>query len=101
MNLDLGPCCICETAANVRSIMMLDRRAPMAGHGWGCFVCNLPTDGAYAVVCDGCLPDYLAGKIPLRFACRGYPAEEGRIPFGELSPEPFGHDMAKHEDDGL
>ena len=94
----LGSCCICETYFGVRNIVMLDRRAPIAGHGWGCVVCGLPSDGAVAVLCDGCLELFQAGGVCL-FACRGYPAKDGRVPFADLSPEPFGHDEAKHQQD--
>lgn len=95
---DLGPCCICERSApeaNVRNIIMLDRRGPIPGRGWGCFVCGLPLDGASAVVCDDCLGDGEDLEPRLRFACRGWAATDGRIPIAELT-EPFGHDMSKH-----
>lgn len=92
---DLGACCICETYVGVTNIVMLTRRAPIAGHGWGCFVCKLPTDGASIVLCDGCLELYRAGAAPL-FACRGWPGSDGRIPYVELSPEVFDHDQAAH-----
>lgn len=97
--LDLGSCCICGGTEAVNNIVLLDRRAPIAGHGWCCFVCNLPADGAYAVLCDRCLPDYRTGKTALLFVCRGHPAEDGRAAFKDLSAEPFEHDMAKHAAD--
>ncbi len=93
--MSLGPCCICEITDNVRNIIMLDRRGPTPGHGWGCVVCELASDGASAVLCDACL-DAFNGGAPLRFACRGYPATEGRILYAELSAERFRHDEARH-----
>lgn len=104
----LGPCCICEKdGPTVHSIFMLGHRAPIAGRGWGCYACGLAADGAVAVVCDECLGPLDAKGVPvdrsidsrLRFACRGYPGEDGRIPIGELDPAPFEHDLSKHHDD--
>jgi hypothetical protein len=97
---DLGPCCICETTQGVSAIVMLGRRCAVPGHGWGCFVCGLPPDGAYAVLCDPCV-DTWQGDGALRFACRGYPAQDGRIPISELSSEPFEHNEARHRADEL
>ena len=51
-------------------------------------------DGAVAVICDTCL----IVKEKLKYACRGYPAEDGRIPIGELTGD-FCHDPNKHEDE--
>ena len=95
-NLDLGPCCHCEkTGPAVRNIMMLHRRAPVPGTGWGCFQCGLSQDGAVAVLCDECLE---ASK-PKRFVCVGQPGDGKRMPVEELSTEPFDHDMSKHPEE--
>jgi hypothetical protein len=93
----LGPCCICETTEGVHAIIMLNQRAPVPGHGWGCVQCDLPWDGAVAVLCDPCCEGYQAGTTALRFACRGYPATDGRIPIDKLPPPDFDHDHAKHQ----
>jgi hypothetical protein len=90
----LGPCCICEGLAGVCNIIMLDRRCAVSGHGWGCAVCDLPADGASAVLCDDCMELYRREPERLTIACRGYPATDGRIAIAELPP--FGHDMTKH-----
>ncbi len=95
---DLGPCCICETTQGVANIFLLPRRAAIPGHGWGCFVCGLGPDGASAVLCDSCVPLYQANHGALRFACRGYPAIEGRIAVSELQA-PFDHDPSKHPEE--
>ena len=93
----LGPCCVCFGTNGVRNIIMLDRRGAVPGHGWGCVVCGLPSDGAYAVLCDNCVPRWHQDETILTIACRGYPATEGRIPIAELPLEPFGHDKSKHK----
>lgn len=92
---DLGPCCICKTTHNVRNIILLDLKTPLPGRGWGCFLCHLPADGASAVLCDPCHSAYAAGTANLRFACRGYPATDGRVPFATLSSQ-FQHDETLH-----
>jgi hypothetical protein len=96
-NLKLGRCCACEGEdETVRNIIMLDRRSPEPGIGcWGCLQCGLPTAGAVAVVCDHCLET----KAEILFACLGAPADNRRIPIGELPPEPFDHDMSKHPEE--
>ncbi len=91
-NPNLGSCCVCgkyDPDVWVRNIIMLDRPAPIPGRGWGCFRCDLPDNGAVAVVCDNCLTQ------PLVFACRGYPAKDGRVLYESLTGT-FGHDMSKH-----
>jgi hypothetical protein len=95
----LGPCCICEGNAGVHNIVMLPRRCAVPGHGWGCAVCGLPPDGASAVLCDHCLERYQADESALLFACRGYPASDGRMSVAELSDIVFEHDAAKHAAD--
>jgi hypothetical protein len=87
----LGPCCICEAETGARTIVMLPVKGVIPGHGWGCVVCRLPFDGASAVVCGDCAEGLASGTKPLRFACRGYPATEGRVPIDDLT-EPHKHD---------
>lgn len=92
---DLGPCCICEGTKKVRNILHLHHKAPIAGRGWGCVVCHIPPDGAVAVICDHCLALYHAHKAELKFACKGYPAIDGRVPIGDLQGE-HEHDPKFH-----
>jgi hypothetical protein len=89
----LGTCCGCETSESVHTIVMLPYRCKMPGHGWGCVVCHLPSDGASAVLCIGCttLAEQRGIDAVLRFACRGYPGTDGRAPI-EKFQEPFTHD---------
>lgn len=90
---DLGTCCGCGTSKGVVNVVMLPRRSPTPGKGWGCVVCGLPGDGAIMVMCDACV-----GTDPL-FVCRGYPGKDGRALYSGLSPEPFDHDPAAHAKD--
>jgi hypothetical protein len=99
---DLGPCCICgATGPTVRTILMLNAKAPVRGHGWGCGVCGLPPHGASVVLCDACVAQYEGSGAPydiedaLTFVCRGYPGSDGRLPIAELLGE-HGHDWSKH-----
>ena len=95
--LDLGPCCVCEGANRVRTVLMLPWRAPIPGHGWGCCQCGRPSDGAVAVICDSCFGDGSDVVERLRFACRGYAAVDGRVPIEELTT-PFDHDDDAHRE---
>lgn len=97
----LGPCCACgrsDPEVWVRNIIMLQKKSQIPGHGWAWVVCGLPPDGATAVLCDECLgsdePGHPLAREP-RFACRGLPATEGRIPIEDLTGI-FGHDEEKH-----
>jgi len=60
----------------------------------GCLVCNLPNDGAVAVLCDSCLET----NAPILDACHGELASGGRAPRESLT-EAFDHDMRFHEDE--
>jgi hypothetical protein len=98
---DLGPCCMCDGRYRVRTIITLNRRCEVPGHGWGCIVCRLPADGACAVLCDDCYDVYQRTPEALTVACRGYPAENGRCGIADLDPEPFEHDESKHRNEAL
>ena len=68
--IDLGQCCACgKSGPDVRNIVMLSFRGPDPGKGWGCLQCGLPTDGASAVLCDGCAE---AGAEPREIVAAGY-----------------------------
>lgn len=99
--MNLGPCCCCGKTQKVRNAIMLHHKAPIAGRGWGCVVCGLPGDGAMAVVCDRCY-DHLRGlkdvEAGLKWACKGYPATDGRVPIAEVLATPaHEHNMTKHQ----
>jgi hypothetical protein len=88
----LGPCCNCGSEADVAHIVMLPRRGPVPGFGWGCAACGLPPDGAIAVLCDHCIGQKVA------FVCEGYPHAGKRAPVACLSEDVFDHDMRLHEE---
>jgi hypothetical protein len=90
-----GPCCICGGDFKVRNVLMLHRKSPIPGRGWGCVVCKLPNDGAVAVLCDPCFKQLKAKKAKLRFACKGYPSKDGRVSIDELAGA-HDHDMRFH-----
>jgi hypothetical protein len=91
--LTLGRCCACEREGpEVRNIVCLEFRAPEPGLGcWGCFRCDLPQEGAIAVLRDECLA---AGRTPT-VACVGSAGANRRIPIGQLR-EKFEHDVSRH-----
>ena len=94
--VNLGPCCVCEKKGpDVRNIMMLPGKSPTPGRGWGCAQCGLASDGASAVLCDDCMEAYGIGKAALKYACKGYPATDGRVPFGEIVGE-HNHNIELH-----
>ena len=97
--LDLGACCRCgKHDSSVRNLINLSRRTSIPGTGWGCMVCNLPLDGASAIVCDECLEEVaLQGPASLRYAIHGYPTAKERIEIDKLPPGEFKHTKEMHE----
>jgi hypothetical protein len=90
---DLGPCCCCGLVGDdVRNIVMLPRRAPVPGTGWGCFACGLPNDGATYVACDRCVED----ERKPREVIAGFAIGKGRAPIDSLPAGAFDHDMTRH-----
>lgn len=91
---DFGPCCACLCSDKpALGVVMLPLRAGIPGTGWGCVSCNLPQDGAVAVMCESCI----AGKSALQMVCEGFVTEKGRRPISDLSSEPFDHTKPKEE----
>lgn len=84
MEKRLGPCCICGNEKDVVVIVPLNKKSPIPGRGWGCFQCNQAPDGAVAVVCRTCEKKLASGEAELKYACRGYPGVDGRVPISEL-----------------
>src|SRR5262249_19623136 len=95
---DLGLCCNCQ-AQPALAVAWLRRRAPVAGPGWGCVVCDLPLDGAVAVLCDACADALEMCEQPPRFVCVGAPSENRRLPYTDLPAGAFDHDASKHTDE--
>lgn len=91
-----GECCACRCAGSannpVRNVVMHEFRAPIAGKGWGCVVCQLPLDGAVSVICDRCRDT----EVEVVDVCSGYPAENVRVAFRLMDKTPFAHHPALH-----
>lgn len=90
----LGTCCLCECTEGVRNILNVSKKSPTPGRGWGCMICDLPCDGAIAVLCDFCFEKVRSGEA-IKFACKGFPALDGRVPFSDLAGV-HRHDKLKH-----
>jgi hypothetical protein len=89
---NLGPCCAChKIGPTVRNIIMLNKKAPIPGKGWGCVQCGLEADGAIAVLCDRCHE----GGATYQWACSGYPGEGDRVPIDSLTGT-HEHDVRFH-----
>lgn len=104
MILGSGKCCGCEKVTLLVGIEFLPLRAPVPGTGWGCVVCDLPSDGAIAVFCGVCCDARDRGAfLPTRFACVGSINTGGRVPVADLGPDLFYHDLSRHpaEDFGV
>jgi hypothetical protein len=82
---------MCQTEKEVRNIIQIDLKAPVKGTGWGCVVCNLPPDGAIAILCDRCTTLFLKDEKKLIFVCEGYAGDNKRILKSDLEPGFFGH----------
>ena len=94
-DLDLGPCCCCgRSSVWVRNIVMLNKKTPVPGTGWGCVVCGLPADGASYACCDKCLKQ----RKPPKWAIKGFAKKQGRIPIDELEGE-HEHNITKHSEE--
>lgn len=89
----MGDCCSCgANNTAVRNVVMLPyRHAKVAGAGWGCRLCNLKSDGAIAVLCDGCAS---RDAVPKSF-CVGRPGDNVRAPIAELT-ESYTHNRYLH-----
>lgn len=93
-SIDFGPCCACgreDKEIKITNLIMIEQKGPTPGRGWGCVVCNLPAEGALAVVCATCLD---LGK-PIRFAVAGDVKEKKRVPVESLGAA-HNHDQSKH-----
>nr|MDZ8061854.1 hypothetical protein [Nostoc sp. EkiNYC01] len=94
--LDLGACCCCETTElKATNILALGKKAPIPGTGWGCMICQLPLDGAIAIVCDECLAQLEQGHEVLKHAVYGDALNKRRCDINDLTEE-FGHKNIPH-----
>lgn len=96
--INFGACCFCgsEKLATCR-LMCLDKKAPVPGTGWGCVLCRLPADGAFAVVCDECA---CKRKLLPTHAVSGWVGEKKRVSIVELKGE-HKHNPRFHPENAL
>lgn len=90
---DLGTCCCClerKPIKKTQNLGMLPNRTPY-GFGWGCLVCNLPSEGAFYICCDDCFDN---DAKPKEFV-KGGALNCERASISELG-ESFEHDLALH-----
>jgi hypothetical protein len=92
---ELGPCHCCgQTGPLVRNFMLRDFEAPVPGTGWGCAICDLPSNGAISVLCDACSRPPVCNPI----ACfNGPPRNAERVAVVPMARVPFGHDQMMHD----
>ena len=98
-----GNCCVCEEKITdaLANIFQMDYKVPVPSGtnpetGWGCFVCNLPMEGAVAVVCETCIRVY--GEVSvwdqIKFLMDG---RDRRIPVPPVEERiHHDHDYSKH-----
>lgn len=87
-------CCICLKKTTDKNLVLVSRKAPIPGTGWGCHTCGLPADGAVSILCDECFSKFANKKVPVKYVYRGF------LDAGELvelkTLDNFNHDEIKH-----
>ena len=87
-------CCSCaELKKTVRNFLCVPALGPSPGKGWGCVVCDIPANGAVAILCDDCIAQ---GDPPIQFIIEGSAFEGKLIPWLPDQAIPFDHDLSKH-----
>lgn len=96
---DLGPCCAClkgrDRGVYANHVESLPQLAPIPGTGWGCHLCDLPNDGAIAVLCEACRRT----RGAVREVCLGYPVDKRRCPVEQLPAGAQLHQAGRHRGD--
>lgn len=99
LSQDYGPCCGCGAPFGTNAPFMLIRLhmpAPVPWSGWGCAVCQLPPDGALAVICSACFEQAV---LPCQ-AIRGPVGSKARVEIHPLAililPPEFDHNHLLH-----
>lgn len=92
---NMGPCCACLQPGTQANVLALPYRAPVPGTGWGCVVCELPADGAIAVLCDSCIEK---GADPVCIV-HGFVMDGGRVGVDDVEKIPHEHDQEVHKRD--
>lgn len=93
----ISKCCGCNQIKVTNDVLMLDFKGPSPGKGWGCMVCNLPNDGAIAVLCEDCFKAVESHTMEIQTIVTGYIQDNQRQPLPpEDQRQPWQHDMEKH-----
>jgi hypothetical protein len=90
-----GPCCCCEGEIRHNpGLMMLEFEGPEGFTGWGCLVCQLPSRGAIAVICQACVK---AQRVPKFIASGRNVADNTRVRLDDkFEQKPFTHRLELH-----
>jgi len=95
---DFGTCCVCEVeSTDVNNFVMLPYKAPVPGTGWGCFVCDMDSDGAMSVMCTECLMKLNHFEVEIKFVIDGFPKNKKRKPLENYLKIPFMHNPELHD----
>ena len=96
--INLGACCCCGIDDyTVTNILKLPFLCPQPGTdtGWGCKYCDVPYDGAIAVICKVCMVYVAKGEMPVH-VCNGSIRDRRRAPTSACKV-PFVHTATEHE----
>ena len=92
-----GSCCVCEKPDTELNVFQMDYKNPVPSESaWGCFTCNLPMEGAVAVVCDECVEAFPDEEIwdKILFLMDG---ATRRIPVPDVKDRiSHEHDLSEH-----
>lgn len=95
---NFGTCCVCEVESkDVNNFVMLPYKAPIPGTGWGCFVCDMDSDGAISVMCNECLIKLNYFEVEIKFVIEGFPRDKKRKPLENYLKIPFMHNPKLHD----
>lgn len=94
-----GTCCVCGKPDAEHNLFQMDYKNPVKSEsGWGCVVCDLPAEGAVAVVCDACLNEHGSESIFDRINTF-MDGPNRRILVPEAKRQiPHKHDLSKHNE---
>lgn len=78
----LTTCCACGREVYCPFVVLIRRRAPSPGTGWGCLACRASLDGGITLLCRDCVN---GGVRPWTMLDGPVPSP-GRVPIRDLAP---------------